>query len=58
MAASYNGPLLGGVPEGRGGFDPPGETLHPAVASRYNQQHLDIVLFWDKDYSRREEHLT
>ena len=32
--ASYNSPLLGGVPKGRGGFDPPWETLHPAVSSR------------------------
>ena len=32
--ASYNSPLLGGVPEGRGGFDPPWETLHPAAAPR------------------------
>ena len=30
--ASCNNPLHGGVPERWGGFDPPWETLHPAVS--------------------------
>ncbi len=42
--ASYNYPLHGGVAEGRGGFDPPWETLHPAGSPRSNQQALDTVL--------------
>ena len=30
--ARCDGPLLGGVPVGRGGFDTPTETMHHAVA--------------------------